>query len=147
MMATEQDPYRVLGLSSAASQAEIASAYRRLLRQHHPDTRPGDEPADPAADEHLQHVLAAYTLLRDPQSRAAHDRAATDRAAARRVAAERAAAERAAAERVAEPRARPGRAPRSPVPPRIRVIVVADTPPPRRPPATGLWIGPVRRHR
>ncbi|QYB00652.1 J domain-containing protein (plasmid) [Rhodococcus sp. USK10] len=126
-MATEQDPYRVLGLSSAASQAEIASAYRQLLRQHHPDTRPGDQPADPVADEHLQHVLAAYTLLRDPQARAAHDRAA--------------------AERVAEPPARPGRAPWSAVPPRIRVIVVDDTPPARRPPATGLWIGPVRRHR
>ncbi|QYA99903.1 J domain-containing protein (plasmid) [Rhodococcus sp. USK10] len=136
-MATEQDPYRVLGLSSAASQAEIASAYRRLLREHHPDTRPCDQPTDPVADEHLQHVLTAYTLLRDPQARAAHDRAATEREAARR----------AAAERAAEPPARPGRAPRSPVPPRIRVIVVDDTPPPRRPPATGLWIGPVRRHR
>jgi len=33
-MATERDPYRVLGLSSAASQAEITSAYRRLLREH-----------------------------------------------------------------------------------------------------------------
>ena len=33
-MATERDPYQVLGLSSAASQAEITSAYRRLLRQH-----------------------------------------------------------------------------------------------------------------
>ena len=30
-MTAERDPYRVLGLSSAASQAEITSAYRRLL--------------------------------------------------------------------------------------------------------------------
>ncbi|PQP20887.1 J domain-containing protein [Rhodococcus opacus] len=150
-MATEQDPYRVLGLSSAASQSEIASAYRRLLREHHPDTRPCDQPADPAADEHLQHILTAYALLRDPQARAAHDREATDREAARRAAAERLVAERSAerlaADRAAEPRARPGRAPRVPVPPGIRVIVVVDTPPPPRPPATGLWIGPVRRHR
>ena len=141
-MDTDQDPYRVLGLPSSASQAEIASAYRRLLRQHHPDIRPCDQPIDPAADEHLQHVLTAYALLRDPQARAAHDRAVTERETARR-----AANERSTAERAAESRARPGPAPRSPVPPRIRGIVVVDTPPPRRPPVTGLWIGPVRRHR
>ena len=142
VIATEQDPYRVLGLSSSASQAEIASAYRRLLREHHPDTRSHDQPTDPAADEHLQHVLTAYALLRDPQARPAHDRAATAREAA-----EEAAAERLTAERAAKSRARPGRAPRVPPLPRICVIVVVDTLPPRRPPATGLWVGPVRRHR
>lgn len=48
-MATGRDPYRVLGLSPSASQAEIASAYRRLLREHHPDTRTHHRPADPAS--------------------------------------------------------------------------------------------------
>ncbi|MFC9553818.1 DnaJ domain-containing protein [Rhodococcus sp. NPDC056960] len=39
-MATERDPYRVLGLSPSASQADIASAYRRLLRRRHPTRTP-----------------------------------------------------------------------------------------------------------
>ncbi|BAH56158.1 DnaJ domain-containing protein [Rhodococcus opacus] len=73
-MATERDPYRVLGLSPSASQADIASAYRRLLRRHHPDTRTPQR-ADPAADEHLQHILTAYAQLRDPDHRAYHDQA------------------------------------------------------------------------
>ena len=137
-MATERDPYRVLGLSPSASQAEIASAYRRLVHAHHPDTRAAHPPADQAADEHLQQVLSAYALLRDSQVRAVYDRAVTERAAAGT-----------AEVKVPSPRRRPGRAPRVPTPPttptRIEVVVV-DTPPPR-PPATGLWIGPVRRHR
>jgi curved DNA-binding protein CbpA len=77
-MATERDPYQVLGLSSSASQAEITSAYRQLLREHHPDTRTRRAPADPAVDEHLQRILSAYALLRDPQHRAAHGRAVTE---------------------------------------------------------------------
>ncbi|MBC2644475.1 MULTISPECIES: J domain-containing protein [unclassified Rhodococcus (in: high G+C Gram-positive bacteria)] len=130
-MATDRDPYRVLGLSPSASQADIASAYRRLLRRHHPDTRTG-QPADPAADEHLQHVLTAYALLRDPEHRAAHDQAEADRVAAEAV--------------VPEPRGRrPGRAPWAAAPPFIRLVVVES--PPSHPPATGLWVGPVRRHR
>ncbi|WAM18982.1 DnaJ domain-containing protein [Rhodococcus sp. JS3073] len=39
MAAANRDPYQVLGLSSSASKAEIASAFRRLLCEHHPDTR------------------------------------------------------------------------------------------------------------
>ncbi|PBC40012.1 molecular chaperone DnaJ [Rhodococcus sp. ACS1] len=134
-MATERDPYRVLGLSSAASQAEITSAYRRLLREHHPDTRTHHQTPDPAADEDLQRILSAYARLRDPQHRAAHDRAAADPAAAEPE-----------AESEAEPR-RPPRAPTQPAGP-IRIhVVVLGTPPPRRPPATGLWVSPVRWHR
>ncbi|CAG7633433.1 J domain-containing protein [Rhodococcus opacus] len=130
-MANERDPYQVLGLSSSASQAEIASAYRRLLRDHHPDTRTHHHTPDPAADEYLQRILSAYAQLRDPAHRAAPDPAAADPAAA-------------------EPDAQPRRPPRSPTPPaaptRIHVVV-RGTPPPRRPPATGLWVSPVRWHR
>ncbi len=67
------DPYAVLGLAPTATQAEITHAYRRHLRDHHPDLR-SPEPNAPA-DERLRQILAAYALLRDPARRAAYDRA------------------------------------------------------------------------
>ncbi len=33
----EGDPYGILGLSRAASEAEVKAAHRRLVREHHPD--------------------------------------------------------------------------------------------------------------
>lgn len=53
------DPYRILGVSRTASDAEITSAYRRLLRQHHPDTAPGHTDND-----RLHQIMAAYQQLR-----------------------------------------------------------------------------------
>lgn len=35
------DPYRVLGVSANASDADIDQAYRRLIRQYHPDRLAG----------------------------------------------------------------------------------------------------------
>lgn len=68
------DPYAVLGLAPGATQDQIGRAYRALLRQHHPDTRaPGDPPHDALSDAALQHVLAAYAVLRDPIRRADYD--------------------------------------------------------------------------
>jgi len=69
------DPYLVLGVSPTATQAEITHAYRTRLRAHHPDTR--HTPPSQNADEHLQQLLAAYALLRDPARRADYDRATT----------------------------------------------------------------------
>ena len=63
------DPYDVLGVDPSASAERIASAYRRLVRELHPDTR-----TDEVAEEALGRVLAAYATLRDPAARAAHDR-------------------------------------------------------------------------
>lgn len=34
----EGDPYKVMGLTRRAADAEIKSTYRRLMREHHPDT-------------------------------------------------------------------------------------------------------------
>lgn len=64
---TEPTPYELLGVSSTASAAEIRSAYRRLARQHHPDT--GGAAADFAA------ITDAYDLLSDPARRARYDAA------------------------------------------------------------------------
>ena len=67
------DPYSVLGVSPTATQAEITHAYRRHLRDHHPDIRSRE--SNSQADERLRQVLEAYALLRDPHRRAAYDRA------------------------------------------------------------------------
>jgi curved DNA-binding protein CbpA len=67
------DPYSVLGVSPTATQAEITHAYRRQLRDYHPDRRSGT--ANSGADERLRQILAAYALLRDPHRRSDYDRA------------------------------------------------------------------------
>jgi curved DNA-binding protein CbpA len=67
------DPYAVLGVAPTSTQAEITHAYRRHLRDYHPDLR-SPEPNAPA-DDRLREILTAYALLRDPARRAAYDRA------------------------------------------------------------------------
>jgi DnaJ-class molecular chaperone len=66
------DPYSALGLSPTATQAEITHAYRRHLRDHHPDIRSRE--SNSGADERLRQIMEAYALLRDPHRRAAYDR-------------------------------------------------------------------------
>jgi len=72
------DPYRVLGIGSDATSAEVARAYRRLARAVHPDARPGD----PAAAGQFRALTEAYDLLSDPARRAAWDQLHQPRPAA-----------------------------------------------------------------
>ncbi|HLQ47878.1 MAG TPA: J domain-containing protein, partial [Candidatus Dormibacteraeota bacterium] len=37
-MSIEPDPYRVLGLARGASADEVRRAYRRLVKENHPDS-------------------------------------------------------------------------------------------------------------
>lgn len=62
------DPYVVLGIHSDASPEEIRAAFRRAVRQRHPDTSP--TPTDGAE---VRDVIEAYLLLIDPSTRAHHD--------------------------------------------------------------------------
>ena len=39
------DPYKILGVSKAASEAEIKKAFRSLAKKYHPDTKGGDAAA------------------------------------------------------------------------------------------------------
>jgi curved DNA-binding protein CbpA len=78
MSGSTPDPYALLGVLPTATAQEIARAYRRLLRDHHPDTRTGVQPG-PDHPLALDEVRAAYALLRDPAARAEYDRARADR--------------------------------------------------------------------
>ena len=67
MSADDPDLYAILGVNPKASLAQIAHAYRRLIRAHHPDLHPRPDPAV------LTAAAAAYAILRDPARRAAYD--------------------------------------------------------------------------
>jgi hypothetical protein len=56
------DPHAALGLGPDATPDEVAKAYRRLAKRHHPDRRPED--ADAAAVR-MAEINAAYAMLRD----------------------------------------------------------------------------------
>ena len=62
------DYYKVLGVKSNASQAEIKSAYRKLARKSHPDLNPDSE-----AGRQFALLSKAYHTLIDPQERAYYD--------------------------------------------------------------------------
>ena len=61
-----------LGVPRTASRADITNAYHHLVRQYHPDSRPAAYSA--AADTALIRVMAAYTMLGDPDRRDQYDR-------------------------------------------------------------------------
>ena len=64
-MSAKPDPHAELGVPPGATHAEIHQAFRRRLREHHPDTRhQQDHATDTTSDQALQRALAAYRTLR-----------------------------------------------------------------------------------
>jgi curved DNA-binding protein CbpA len=53
------DPYQVLGVSPSASEEEIKTAYRELVRKYHPDNYVGNPLAD-LANDRMQEINQAY---------------------------------------------------------------------------------------
>jgi curved DNA-binding protein CbpA len=56
-----RDPHRVLGVPPSASPEDLHDAYRRLVKQHHPDRNGGS----PEATRRFQEIQEAYEELRD----------------------------------------------------------------------------------
>lgn len=63
-------PYRILGVDPAASDAEIESAYRRLISQYHPDKLAGAAPElREAAERKAREINAAYDRIKTLRKR------------------------------------------------------------------------------
>jgi DnaJ-class molecular chaperone len=69
-----RDPYDILGARKGASEADIKSAYRKIAKETHPDTHPGDE----AVEQRFKEAAVAYDLLSDKEKRAQFDRGEID---------------------------------------------------------------------
>lgn len=65
----EKDFYQVLGVAKDASEAEIKKVYRKLARQYHPDSNPGDSKAEAKFKE----ISEAFSVLSDPEQRKEYD--------------------------------------------------------------------------
>ena len=57
-----QDPYKVLGVSPNATEEEIKSAYRDLVKKYHPDNY-ADSPLADLANEKMQEINEAYDMI------------------------------------------------------------------------------------
>ena len=64
-----KDFYQVLGVSKDADQPSIKKAYRKLAREHHPDSKPGDK----AAEDRFKAVAEAYDVVGDAAKRKEYD--------------------------------------------------------------------------
>jgi molecular chaperone DnaJ len=65
----DKDFYKVLGVSKDISEADLKKTYRKLARQYHPDSNPGDAKAEAKFKE----ISEANSVLSDPETRREYD--------------------------------------------------------------------------
>ncbi len=64
------DYYAALGVSRTASKDEIRKAYKKLVRQYHPDVKPDDK----VAEARFKEIQEAWAVLGDEKKRQQYDR-------------------------------------------------------------------------
>ena len=65
----DKDFYKILGVAKDVSEAELKKVYRKLARQFHPDSNPGDA----KAEARFKEISEAYSVLSDPEQRKEYD--------------------------------------------------------------------------
>ncbi len=65
----DKDFYKILGVSKDVSEADLKKRYRKLARQYHPDSNPGDK----AAEAKFKEISEAHAVLSDPEQRREYD--------------------------------------------------------------------------
>src|SRR5690554_5719534 len=65
----DKDFYKILGVSKDVSEADLKKVYRKLARQYHPDSNPGDT----AAEAKFKEISEAHSVLSDPELRREYD--------------------------------------------------------------------------
>jgi DnaJ-class molecular chaperone len=63
---SQQDYYKVLGLTSKANSSEIKRAFKELAKKHHPDATRG-------SDDKFKEINEAYQILSDEKVRQEYD--------------------------------------------------------------------------
>jgi hypothetical protein len=71
-----KNPYKILGVSSNATDEEIKKAYLELAKKYHPDRNPD---FDKEANEKLKELNQAYAMLTDPKAKGRVDNAVTSK--------------------------------------------------------------------
>lgn len=69
-----RDYYKILGVSKGVTEEEIKSAYRKQVKQYHPDVNPNNK----QAEEKFKEINEAYEVLSDKDKRAKYDRLGAD---------------------------------------------------------------------
>ena len=64
-----KDFYKILGVEKDADAATLKKAFRKLARENHPDSKPGDN----AAEERFKQIAEAYDVVGDPEKRRQYD--------------------------------------------------------------------------
>ncbi len=65
----DKDFYAILGVPKDVSAADLKKAYRKLARQYHPDSNPGDA----KAEARFKEISEAHAVLSDPEQRQEYD--------------------------------------------------------------------------
>ncbi|SOC57307.1 DnaJ C-terminal domain-containing protein [Ornithinimicrobium cerasi] len=65
----DKDFYAILGVSKDVDPKTLKKTYRKLAREWHPDSKPGDK----AAEQKFKDIGEAYAVLSDPEQRKQYD--------------------------------------------------------------------------
>jgi DnaJ family protein C protein 3 len=69
-----KDYYKVLGVPRDADELQIKSAYRKMIKLHHPDKARKSGISKEDAEKKMASINEAYEVLSDPELKARYDR-------------------------------------------------------------------------